>query len=784
MSGIAFDEEILREFLTECGELLDTLETDLVTLETDANPGLLNKVFRALHTVKGSASFLALAELVEIAHAAESALNAARNGEAVVDERLMDLLLRAVDVIKLQMRQIGAGSAVTAADPALVRALAAIGEGESAGDAPGAAPEPADAAGTLMLDSSKAELLEDFVADLDAQFARLGEQVETLLDETERPRVADRVAELGEELTSTIDFFEFDSMLRLTEVLLESAAAASRTEGFELDQAVPRMRALLGLVGVQRAGLARGLLIDPECGALVERLRRLAETGRAEDAWRLPASADPETALRFDGALSGDATPDGTTVAPCGATREPAETNENPGAAPATPTAQAAQAAGAPGSARVDAPGTVAAGKPSAIEKTLRVEVSRLESLMNLVGELVLQKNRIGELTRRVVTECDVPHGLAEPLEQAGAGLDRLTGEIQVAVMRTRMQPLEKLFSKYPRLIRDLSRKTGKELRLEIEGGETEVDRQVIEELGDPFVHLLRNSADHGIETPEARLAAGKPAEGTIRLRASHQGNSAVIEIIDDGKGLSRERLGGLAIERGLTTRAELDTMSDAEVYRFIFAPGFSTASEVSDLSGRGVGMDVVRTNIERLKGAIDVSSTPGRGTRLMITIPLTVAIMPAMMVRLHGEVYAIPLGSITEIVRPGGNEMSTVLNERVLLLRGRVLPLIDGAERLGVAPGPGTEPGSLDDPELVVVMQADEKSIGLLVDDVIGQQEIVVKPLGGLGNAGPFSGATVRNDGGVSLIIDVVELIRSAERAEQDKVSMQGKAEVTRDGR
>jgi two-component system chemotaxis sensor kinase CheA len=763
MSGVAFDPEIIQEFLTECGELLDTLEGDLIALEEDSSPDLVNQVFRALHTIKGSASFLALTELVEIAHAAETALNAARNGEAQVDQSLMDMLLRAVDIIKQQMDEIGSGTPLSKADPALVAGLTAIGEGGAAPDGSaspdGHGGDSGDGSAALTLDSSKAVLLDDFVADLDAQFAQLSEQVEKLLDDAERPGVAEQIEEIGEGLTATIDFFEFDSMLRLTEVVLGSVSAAAKSEQFELDQAVPRMRALLELVGMQRAGLAQGKLIEPDCGVLVERLKSLTETGRAEDDWRLPESADAGVALSVDGvkvADRGDGPADGIGAPTPTPTPTP---DAGPGdAAPEAPTPEADGArnpgdTGAPGGA------PAARGRAPAVEKTLRVEVNRLESLMNLVGELVLQKNRIGELTRRVASAGAIPPELGEPLELAGAGLDRLTGEIQVAVMRTRMQPLDKLFGKYPRLIRDLSRKTGKKLKLEIRGGETEVDRQVIEELGDPLVHLLRNSADHGIEMPEDRVAAGKPEEGIILLRAAHQGNDAVIEISDNGKGLSREKLGAKAVERGLVTRAELETLSDHDVYRFIFAPGFSTAAEVSDLSGRGVGMDVVRTNIERLKGSVDVTSTPGQGTRLLITIPLTVAIMPAMMVKLHGEAYAIPLSNITEIVRPTEAELSTVLEERVLRLRGSVVPLIDGAERFDTSPAPGAGGAA----QLVVVLQIEEKTVGLLVSEVIGQQEIVIKPLDGLEKTGPFSGATVRNDGGVSLIIDVAELVRSA---------------------
>jgi two-component system chemotaxis sensor kinase CheA len=769
MPGIDFDPEILQEFLTESGELLESLESDLVELEDNNTDGeLINKAFRALHTIKGSASFLALTELVSIAHAAETALNAARSGDAVVDGHLMDLLLRAVDQVKQHMGEIESGApSLTEPDPALVEELTAIGEGRApaTGGAP-AGDAPADGGGAgdngsrrLELDPGKADLLDHFVADLDAQLARLGEQIETLADEHARAGVPGELEEIGGDLHATIDFFDFESMGTLAGALIESALAAAQTPGVEFDQALPRMRALLSLIVAQRDALAKGELVEPEQGDLVAHLRSVVGGGGIEDAWRLPAGADAETAMRIDNALA--------TVREIQAEADAALAGGTPAAGehPDTPKPGVEiipePADSAP--AKSDEPGDEGSkGKARAaavVEKTLRVEVSRLESLMNLVGELVLQKNRICELSRTVGALAGVPAEMSEPLEIAGAGLDRLTSEIQVAVMRTRMQPLDKLFGKYPRLIRDLSKKTGKQLELKIVGGETEVDKQVIEELGDPLVHLLRNSADHGIEMPQDRVAAGKPAQGTITLRAAHQGNHAVISISDDGKGLSRDVIGGKAIEKGLATEAEVAAMSDAEVFKFIFAAGFSTAAQVSDLSGRGVGMDVVRTNIERIKGTIDIQSVTGKGTTLSIMIPLTVAILPAMMVKVSGEIYAIPLSHIIEIVRPGPEELSTILTDRVIRLRGSVFPLLDASERLDAPRRDSDKPN-----RLAVVLQAEEKTIGLMVEEVIGQQEIVIKPLDGLERTGPFSGATVRNDGGVSLILDVAEMIRTAD--------------------
>jgi two-component system chemotaxis sensor kinase CheA len=321
------------------------------------------------------------------------------------------------------------------------------------------------------------------------------------------------------------------------------------------------------------------------------------------------------------------------------------------------------------------------------------------------------------------------------------------------------MQPLDKLFGKYPRLIRYLARKLNKNIELVIEGGATEVDKSVIEELGDPLIHLMRNSADHGIEMPDKRKAAGKSETGTIKITAANVGGHVEICIIDDGKGLHRDFLAKKAIEKGLYTQAQLDAMTDREVYNIIFAAGFSTAEKLSDVSGRGVGMDVVRTNIEKLKGTIALESVPGQGCTVRIQIPLTVAIMSAMMVGAGKEIYAVPLSAIVEIVKPEGDQLTTIRGSSVMRLRDSVLPLVDASQIFN-------QPEHLrDQSPFAVVLQVSDKRFGLLVSRLIGQQEVVIKPLDETsGSKGPVSGATVRDDGGVSLIVDVNRLMHLAE--------------------
>ncbi len=399
---------------------------------------------------------------------------------------------------------------------------------------------------------------------------------------------------------------------------------------------------------------------------------------------------------------------------------------------------------------------TPARRQAAVVEQTIRVEVSRLETLMNLVGEMVLTKNQVLGFTRQLRGQ-QLPQELAETIGTVTGALDRLTGELQLGVMRTRMQPLGKLFGKYPRIIRDLARKTGKKVNLEIEGGETEVDKSVLENLGDPLVHMLRNSVDHGVESPEDRAAAGKPEEGLIRLTAEHQGGHVRVAIRDDGKGIDRDVIAKKAVEKGLATPEHLASLPDSEVFAYIFEPGFSTAAQVSDLSGRGVGMDVVKTNITKLGGQVAIHSTKGKGTLFEILIPLTIAIMPAMVMQVGTSEYALPITCIEEIVRPEEASLSSVGDNPVLRLRERVLPLVDTHALLGEPRGP-------ENRVFVVVVSVGQQSAGLMVDRIVGQQEVVIKPLDdALSRTGPISGATIMEDGDVSLILDATRLVRAS---------------------
>ncbi len=379
--------------------------------------------------------------------------------------------------------------------------------------------------------------------------------------------------------------------------------------------------------------------------------------------------------------------------------------------------------------------------------QTLRVETTRLDSLLNLVGELVINKGRLEQIGRANQTP-----ELAEILEQ----MDRITDDLQNIVMKMRMVPIDNVFSRFPRMVRDLARELGKEADLVIEGRETELDRTVIDEIGDPLVHLLRNALDHGLEEHQVRIAAGKKEHGQVILAARHEGNNVVIEVADDGKGLDPELIGRKAVEKGLLPPEELEKLDESSISRLIMLPGFSTNDSITDISGRGVGLDAVKSKIEALGGNIYIESIPGAGAKFKIQLPLTLAIIQALLVLLEREVYAIPLSFIAETTSVLPDQISKIQDQEVILLRGEVLPLVRLQEVLQV---PEAKFPKEEEINIVVVRKGDQR-VGLIVDTLIGQQEIVIKPLGKLlGTIPVIAGATILGNGQVSLILDVTGL-------------------------
>ena len=381
---------------------------------------------------------------------------------------------------------------------------------------------------------------------------------------------------------------------------------------------------------------------------------------------------------------------------------------------------------------------------PSNVSPTVRVDIRKLDDLMNLVGELVITRSRLEQLSSEQGDQI-----LEETVEQ----LTRLTMDLRDQVLKTRMVPVDHVFSRFPRLVRDLTKETGKEVQLQISGAETELDRTVIDEIVDPLIHIIRNSIDHGIEAPEVRTAAGKSLPGVVELKAYQAGNNVVIEIVDDGAGVNREKVKARALERGIVSVDDLENMDDEEIMNLIFLPGFSTSDKVTDISGRGVGMDVVKTQISNLGGVVELASEEGKGTKFTIRLPLTLAIIQTLIVQLGNEVFAIPSTLIDQTISVAQKDIKYVRNREVTLYRGELIPLIRLQEYLGVEEAKNSSLEELD----VVVVSNGERRIGFVVDTLVRQQDVVIKSLGAyLGSIPGIAGATILGDGKIALILDL----------------------------
>ena len=390
--------------------------------------------------------------------------------------------------------------------------------------------------------------------------------------------------------------------------------------------------------------------------------------------------------------------------------------------------------------------------KPEKKEEVIRVDVERVEVLMNLVGELVLDRNRIVKLASGLETSCESTETIEELLDSI-TGMSRTVSDLQDAVMKLRMQPVKKVFSKFPRIVRDLAKKLNKKVNLVLEGEDTEIDRSILDKLEDPMIHLVRNAIDHGIEPPEERVKAGKPEVGTVKLIAYQEGDRIIIAIEDDGRGINVEKVKQKAVEKGLITPEQAKNMSDKEAFELLFMPGFSTADQVSDVSGRGVGMDVVASTIHALRGTIEVESEPGEGTKFIMKLPLTVAIIRTLMVGANNRIFAIPLYSVVEIVRYEPDNVKNIGQFKSFMLREEVY-LLFSLNELFDMPDEGEQ-------QFIVIVRVGEKNIAISIDELFGEEEIVIKPLGKLlENVQGIAGATITGDGKVVLIVDTNSLI------------------------
>jgi two-component system, chemotaxis family, sensor kinase CheA len=577
----AQDPTLVKEFLIESEELLQRMDQDMVALEsTPKDDELLNRIFRALHTIKGTSGFLGFEPVVRLSHRAEDVLNNLRRGEIQLSRRMIDALLAARD-------QLG-------------KMLGDIGEGG--------------------------------------------------------------------------------------------------LRQYEIDGLVAELEA------IQKPGVVA---------------QESVSSGAGEQAPQ--AAKEPEAQIAASEETQPSAPPEADVAA--SAARE-------------KPPAQAATAS-----------------------QTMRVDVRKLDELINLIGELVLERNRLMRLSRDFNLSRISGEDFDSSLNQSAARLSFITEELQAVGLRTRMVPIDTVFRKFPRLVRDVARTLHKEVELVVRGEDTELDKTMVELIGDPLIHLVRNSLDHGLEMPETRAVAGKPRAGTIRLEARQEGDQIVILVTDDGAGIDPERVGRKAVEKGLTTTERLRTLSPREIFDFIFLPGFSTAEKTSDLSGRGVGMDVVRSNLKKLNGTVDLDSHVGTGTTIRLRLPLTLAILPVLLVEVAEEVYGLPLRSVIETARIEASEVHLVEGYEVLCLRGETLPLIRLGRVFETKSSNGNKPS-----DKAVILGIGDKRVAVLVDHLVGQESTVIKPLGSfLHHAASLAGATISGDGRVRLVLDPAGLLLSA---------------------
>jgi two-component system, chemotaxis family, sensor kinase CheA len=689
------DEDILQDFLVEAGEILELLQEQLVELENnpdDAN--LLNAIFRGFHTVKGGAGFLSLTELVDACHGAENVFDILRTGKRRVTPELMDVILQSLDSINEMFVEVQNRQPLTPASPAILEALHHYSEPESASNpAPvvaKAAPEPAAASSGGSVDDITEE---EFERMMDELHGKKGAAPAS-------PAPAAVVASSSGSDDITDDEFEsiLDQLHGKGSFIPDSAAAA--------EKAAPAPAAPSGAA----AKKSDDEIDDAEFEALLDQLHG---KGKAPVEVAKPAA----------------------TSAPAAATPAPAK-------------AAVAETKAAP-AAPVAADKAAAAQQAAQVETTVRVDTKRLDQIMNMVGELVLVRNRLVSLSTTAQNE---------EMSKAISNLDVVTADIQGAVMKTRMQPIKKVFGRFPRVVRDLARSLHKDIELVLEGEETDLDKNLVEALADPLVHLVRNSVDHGIEMPDVRQKAGKNRTGTVKLAAAQAGDHILLTIHDDGAGMDPEKLKGIAIKRGILDTDAAARMSDTEAFNLIFAPGFSTKEQISDISGRGVGMDVVKTKITQLNGTVHIHSKMGEGTLLEIKVPLTLAILPTLMVIVGKQTFALPLAGVSEIFHLDLNKTNVVDGQLTVVVRNKAIPLFFLEHWLVK----GSDKKRRREQGHVVIVQIGTQQVGFVVDSLIGQEEVVIKPLDALLQGTPgMAGATITSDGGIALILDVPNLLK-----------------------
>ena len=692
-----FTDEEVAVFMEELEEKLQVINDNVLILEREGeSPGVIQEIFRAAHTIKGSSAVMGYDKMSTLTHELENLFDRLRQGTMQVTEPLVDVLFQALDTLKLLKDEI-TGQAVDVDVSEVIARLrecqrtcattvpaAAAADGAAGGTPAAGAENAADGAAAPAL---------PYRTDLP-----LEEAVETVVREAEVRGFQAYWLDIGIDrscqMKSVRAFLIFETLQQIGEVIKSVPPAEELQEGRYGD------------------GFTVVLLTKEDPGQVHDLIYSIAEVSSVEvRPVPLQAAAAPA-----GGGVRGTAG-----APPSGREK----------AAPKTPAAAAANGV-----------------------KTVRVDVQKLDTLMNLVGELVIDRTRLD----RFVEIFESKYGsddLADNIVEISNHLGQVTNDLQEEIMKARMLPVATVFNRLPRMVRDLAHKMGKEIDFIIEGRETELDRNVIEVIGDPLIHLLRNSVDHGIEPPEERLRLGKPRAGRVLLKAAYVESHIVITLSDDGRGMDAERMRQKAVEKGLFTPEQAARAGEREILDLIFTPGFSTAGQVSDISGRGVGMDIVRSQIEQINGSVEFTTVPGKGTTFIIKLPLTLAIIRALMIALGDHVYAFPLTNVVETLAVKPEEIRRIRHAEAVVVRGRVLPLVRLARLF-------QEEGREEGRHSVVVLGSGDRKVGVVVDRLIGEQEIVIKSLGGyLGQVPGLSGATILGDGRVALIVDARSIVK-----------------------
>ena len=709
------DEEILQDFLIEASEIVEQLGEQLVELESKPQDSeLLNAVFRGYHTIKGGAGFLNITSLVEICHHAEDVFNVLRQGDRHVDSMLMDVILQSHDVVTGMMESVQQGIDPDPAEPQLLQQLEQFAQATSG--------DTQNDSGSVETNSTVDVSVENITE------KRASDDTSAVVDAA----AGDGSDADGEENTpATNDEINDDEF----EALLDQLHGEGKHGGMPdqpaaVSSAAPAMSEEQQSEQEAQKAVQGDEITDDEFEALLDQLHGDSVPGQAKqeatpEQVAAPVVKQPAVAVSAD--------------------KQPSQT---PASSPASKSEATPKSASSPKS--VASKGTKKEAPQVHAETTVRVDTKRLDDIMNLVGELVLVRNRLTTLE----TSNENEH-----LAMAVDNLDLVTTDLQNAVMKTRMQPIKKVFGRFPRVVRDLARSLNKEITLEMMGEETDLDKNLVEALADPLVHLVRNAVDHGIESPDVRISAGKARNGTVVLSAEQEGDHILLMITDDGAGMDADQLRQHAIEKGMMDDEAVKRLTPQECYQLIFMPGFSTKKEISDVSGRGVGMDVVKTRINQLNGTLQIDSALGKGSKIVIKVPLTLAIMPTLMIRVGQHIFALPLGSIAEIFHLNLSKTNVVDGQEVVLIRDEALPLYYLNRWLNTGDHSGEK---IKNEGHVVIVNIGSRQVGFVVDSLLGQEEVVIKPLGALlhGTKG-IAGATITGDGRISLILDMPSLMQ-----------------------